>query len=93
MKIGFHLRLPLKAKHKLRNAIIVRQYDYKKYGQTIVFAINRVHALVLKSLFEKSGVKCGVIISRETDDILEMKQFGAENEAVITAYNVGKSIY
>ena len=78
------------AKHKLRNAMIVRKYDYKKYGQTIVFAINRVHALVLKSLFEKSGVKCGVIISRETDDILEMKQFGAENEAVITAYQCGE---
>ncbi|MBS3198193.1 DEAD/DEAH box helicase [Turicibacter bilis] len=78
------------AKHKLRNAMIVRQYDYKKYGQTIVFAINRVHALVLKSLFEKSGAKCGVIISRETDDILEMKQFGAENEAVITAYQCGE---
>ena len=78
------------AKHKLRNAMIVRKYDYKKYGQTIVFAINRVHALVLKSLFEKSGVQCGVIISRETDDILEMKQFGAENEAVITAYQCGE---
>lgn len=78
------------AKHKLRNAMIVRQYDYKKYGQTIVFAINRVHALVLKSLFEKSGVKCGVIISRETDDILEMKQFSAENEAVITSYQCGE---
>ena len=35
-------------------------------------------------------MKCGVIISRETDDILEMKQFGAENEAVITAYQCGE---
>jgi len=74
------------AKHKMRNAAIVKQYDYKKYGQTILFAINRIHALVLKSLFEKSGVKCGVIISRETDDVLEMKHFSQENEAVIKAY-------
>lgn len=78
------------AKHKLRNALIVKQYNYRKYGQTIVFAINRIHALVLKSLFEKAGVKCGVIISRETDDILEMKQFGEENESVIAAYQEGK---
>ena len=78
------------AKHKLRNALIVKQYNYRKYGQTIVFAINRIHALVLKSLFEKAGVKCGVIISRETDDVLEMKQFGEENESVIAAYQEGK---
>ncbi|MDO5794127.1 MAG: DEAD/DEAH box helicase [Turicibacter sp.] len=78
------------AKHKLRNALIVKQYNYQKYGQTIVFAINRIHAVVLKTLFEKSGVKCGLIISRETDDVLEMKQFGLENKATIKAYQLGE---
>ena len=77
------------AKHKLRNAMIVRQYDKQKYGPTIVFAINRLHALVLQSLFEKAKVRCGVIISRETDDILEMKQLVLENEAVILSYQRG----
>lgn len=77
------------AKHKVRNALIVKQYNYQKYGQTIIFAINRIHAVVLKTLFEKAGVKCGVIISRETDDVLEMKQFGLENEATIKAYQAG----
>lgn len=77
------------AKHKLRNALIVKQYNYQKYGQTIVFAINRIHAVVLKTLFEKAGVKCGLIISRETDDVLEMKQFGLENKATIKAYQIG----
>ena len=78
------------AKHKLRNALIVKQYNYQKYGQTIVFAINRIHAVVLKTLFEKAGVKCGLIISRETDDVLEMKQFGLENKATIKAYQLGE---
>lgn len=78
------------AKHKLRNALIVKQYNYQKYGQTIVFAINRIHAVVLKTLFEKAGVKCGLIISRETDDVLEMKQFGLENKATIKAYQIGE---
>ena len=78
------------AKHKLRNALIVKQYNYQKYGQTIVFAINRIHAVVLKTLFEKAGVKCGLIISRETDDVLEMKQFSLENKATIKAYQIGE---
>ena len=77
------------AKHKVRNALIVKRYNYQKYGQTIIFAINRIHAIVLKTLFEKAGVKCGVIISQETDDVLEMKQFGLENEATIKAYQTG----
>lgn len=78
------------ANHKLRNAAIVRQYDKEKYGPTIVFAINRLHALVLKSLFEKAKIRCGVIISRETDDILEMKQLVMENESIILDYQLGK---
>lgn len=78
------------AKHRLRNALIVKQYNYKKYGPTIVFAINRIHAVVLKTLFEKAGVKCGIIISRETEDVLEMKKFSLENETTIKAYQIGE---
>ena len=44
----------------------------------------------LKSLFEKAKIRCGVIISRETDDILEMKQLVMENESIILDYQLGK---
>ncbi|EGC91951.1 DEAD/DEAH box helicase [Turicibacter sanguinis] len=72
--------------HKVRNAMIVNHYklNQDRYQQTIVFAINRMHALVLKTLFEKAEIRCGIVISR---DLLELAH---QNQEVITAYQQGK---
>lgn len=71
--------------HKDRNAMIVNHYkkNRDRYGQTIVFAINRLHAIVLRTLFEKAGVSCGVVISR---DSIELSQ---QNQEAIDAYQKG----
>lgn len=72
--------------HKVRNAMIVNHYKLNQdhYQQTIVFAINRMHALVLKTLFEKANVSCGIVISR---DLMELAH---QNQEVIDAYLQGK---
>lgn len=71
--------------HKVRNAMIVNHYklNQERYQQTILFAINRMHAIVLKSLFEKAGIRCGIVISR---DLIELAH---ENQEVIDAYQQG----
>lgn len=71
--------------HKVRNAMIVNHYknNQDRYKQTIVFAINRVHALVLKTLFEKANITCGIVISR---DLIELAH---QNQEVIDAYLQG----
>lgn len=61
--------------NKERNRFIVEKYleNYKKYGQTIVFALNQKHAVALNALFnergKKHGIKADFIISgtRNTD--------------------------
>lgn len=72
--------------HKVRNAMIVNHYknNQNRYGQTIVFAINRLHAIVLRKLFEKAGISCGVVISQ---DSIELSH---QNQEVIDAYQRGE---
>lgn len=42
---------------KERNRIIVDEYinNYEKYGPTIVFALNKNHAITLNALFNEKG--------------------------------------
>lgn len=50
------------ADNKERNRIIVEKYlhNYEKYGQTIVFALNKVHAIALNKLFNEKGKAYGI---------------------------------
>ena len=47
-----------------RNKLIVETYKAKQdeYGQTILFAVNVIHAIQLTSLFKKAGIKAGDVI-------------------------------
>lgn len=76
----------------MRNAKIVQQYiDNKyKYGQTLVFAVNRIHAFTLKGLFEKVGVSSGVIISGTKAEFIGIDVSNEENERNINAYISGE---
>ncbi|WP_024614494.1 DEAD/DEAH box helicase family protein [Clostridium sp. Ade.TY] len=53
------------AENKDRNRFIVDHYikNKDKYGKTIVFAVNQMNAIALKSIFEKYGVKADYVIS------------------------------
>ncbi|KAF1084008.1 type I restriction enzyme EcoKI subunit R [Sporotomaculum syntrophicum] len=73
------------AENKERNRFIVKTYfdNYSKYGQTIVFALNRIHAFALKALFEnydkKLGIKAGVIVSGTTAEFIGIDISNEEN--------------
>lgn len=52
-----------------RNQIIVEEYINKrnKYGKTLIFAVNQLHAITLADLFKKQGVDCRYCISNEPE--------------------------
>lgn len=58
-------------KNGLRNRVIVDKYikNREKYGQTIVFAMDQKHAISLKEVFKKNGVKSDYIISGVQNDL------------------------
>jgi len=60
----------------------------------LVFALNRTHAFVLKSLFEmygkKYGIKAGVIISGTQSEFIGIEISNEENTRQINAYRDGK---
>ena len=84
------------ADNKERNRIIVEKYlhNYEKYGQTIVFALNKVHAIALNKLFNEKGKAYGIrsefIISEVKDMITGITISNADNERKIEAYRNGE---
>lgn len=84
------------ADNKERNRIIVEKYlhNYEKYGQTIVFALNKVHAIALNKLFNEKGKAYGIrsefIISEVQDMITGITISNADNERKIEAYRNGE---
>lgn len=80
------------AENKNRNAKIVRQYidNKEKYGQTLVFAVNRLHAFALKALFEKHGIVAEVIVSGTQAEFIGIDISNEDNEKHIKEYRDGK---
>ncbi len=80
------------AKSSLRNKLIVETYVKKKdvYGQTLVFAINIVHAIQLSALFNKAGIKADFIISNIKDSVTGATISREENERKLEAYKRGE---
>ena len=81
---------------KERNRIIVDEYinNYEKYGSTIVFALNKNHAIALNALFNEKGKKYGIksefIISSVQDMITGITVSNADNERKIEQYRNGE---
>lgn len=75
-----------------RNKLIVDTYraKQKKYGQTIVFAVNVVHAIQLSALFNKAKIKADFIVSDVKDSITGVTISRAENEKKLEAYRAGR---
>lgn len=80
------------AENATRNKYIVEQYKRgkKKYGQTIVFAVNKLHAITLSALFNKSGVKCDFIVSDIYDRVTGVKISKEENEVKLQKFKDGE---
>ena len=80
------------AKNAARNKLIVDTYlkGRRKYGQTIVFALNRNHAHHLRAIFAKAGVKAGVVISSLRDMGTGASIDRGENARIIAEYKAGQ---
>lgn len=84
------------ADNKERNRLIVDEYmnNYEKYGPTIVFALNKAHAIALNKLFNEKGKKYGIrseyIISSVRDMITGITISNEENEQKIEQYRKGE---
>ncbi len=75
-------RLPPKVEHYLtihqaRNALIVKEYRSHKhvYGKTLVFAMNRKHAILLTRQFIEAGISADYLISGEEKKEEALKRF------------------
>ena len=75
-----------------RNKLIVETYKAKQdeYGQTILFAVNVVHAIQLTSLFKKAGIKADFVVSSVKDAITGVTISREDNERKLEDYRKGK---
>ncbi|MBR5949654.1 MAG: DEAD/DEAH box helicase family protein [Clostridia bacterium] len=75
-----------------RNKFIVEKYveNKEKYGQTIVFALNRSHAMVLSALFNHYGIKAGYVVSSVKDMVTGAVISHEDNAAVYEKYKNGE---
>ncbi|WP_303818955.1 DEAD/DEAH box helicase family protein [Ruminococcus flavefaciens] len=75
-----------------RNQIIAKTYvnNKKKYGPTIVFALNIPHALQLNKVFHEYGVKSDYIVSSIKDEVTGFTRSNEDNAAALEAYQKGK---
>lgn len=71
-----------------RNKLIVDTYVQRKniYGQTILFAVNVVHAIQLATLFNKAGVPADYVVSTLKDTVTGVTISREENDKKIEAY-------
>ncbi len=76
----------------VRNKLIVQTYKAKEkeYGQTIVFAINVLHAIHLSALFNKEGIKSEFIVSDIKDAVTGVRISREDNERKLEEYRAGK---
>lgn len=74
-----------------RNKLIVETYknNQKQYGQTILFAVNVVHAIQLTALFKKEGIKADYIVSSIKDAVTGVTISREDNERKLEEYREG----
>lgn len=75
-----------------RNRLIVETYKakQKEYGQTILFAINVVHAIQLTALFKKAGIRADYIVSSIRNSTTGVTISSESNQKNIEAYRKGE---
>lgn len=80
------------ASNAIRNGIIVKKYmeNKYKYGKTIVFALNRIHAIALKKLFAENGVRSEFIISGTSTEFTGIDLTNSKMEESIEKYRDGE---
>ena len=81
------------ADNAARNKLIVETYRQKQdtYGQTIVFAVNVVHAIALAKLFTRAGIPAEFIVSDVRDLVTGVTISREDNERKLESYRQGKT--
>ncbi len=76
----------------VRNKLIVDTYkkNQEMYGQTIVFAVNVVHAIALSKLFNKAGIPAEYIVSDVKDAMTGVSLSRKDNERKLEKYRNGE---
>ncbi len=75
-----------------RNRLIVETYKAKQkdYGQTIVFAVNVLHAITLSKLFNDAGIAADFVVSDVKDSVTGVRISREDNERKLQEYRDGK---
>lgn len=73
------------AKSQSRNELILKEYlaNKDKYGKTLIFAINQLHATILNKLFTEAGIKTDYAISNRVDSPEVIKKFKGDEFDVL----------
>ena len=76
----------------VRNKFIVETYKSKQdeYGQTILFAVNIVHAIHLTTLFKKAGIQADYVVSNIKDTARGITISREDNDRKLRDYREGK---
>lgn len=80
------------ASNAARNRLIVNTYlkNAKRYQKTIVFALNRTHAVALNTLFRSEGIASGIVISGVSTEFTDIDISKEDNERTLKAYKNGE---
>lgn len=68
----------------VRNNVILKQYldNKERYGKTLIFAVNQMHAETLFSEFRNAGILCDYVVSSKPGSQQIIHQF-KENELTV----------
>lgn len=79
------------AESAARNKLIVETYlnNQNQYGQTLVFAVNVIHAIQLCTLFNKAGIPAAYIVSDIKNSVTGVRISREDNEKKLEEYRKG----
>ena len=79
------------AEQKERNHLIVKHYveNSQKYGQCLVYALNKKHALTLQELFQSRNIRTDFVISDVQDEVYRIN-LSKENALKIEKFRKGE---
>jgi superfamily II DNA or RNA helicase len=78
------------AESKERNDIILSEYldNRKKYGKTLIFAMNQIHCRLLAEALNAAKVPCGVVYSGQEDNARIIREFKENKFDVLVNVNI-----
>lgn len=78
------------AESKERNDLILSEYldNRKKYGKTLIFAMNQIHCRLLAEVLNAANVPCGMVYSGQEDNARIIRDFKENKFNVLVNVNI-----